>query len=704
LKTVLRSLRFPKSITLKSSQFDAKFVSEAVLSFFLGRTVLAGSLAPFGVGLYSGVRMVNPGWQSTILGVSSLLGICSLRNWELLGYHALCMLLVTLLVKTDELESRYPKILDYLMVGSIVALSRATVTAVLTPSLYGYLSAGLEGMCAVVVALLASSAFSPEKKTESNSRDIEAKIVLSVMALGGLYGIGLAGISLQNILAMSATLAAGFVVGPSVGAIAGLSGGMILALTGSEEPVIIGLLGIAGLLAGVGGWFGKTEAILGFVSAGLLMSLYGSSGSLIGYRMVEQILSCIPIIFITPNMAKKFSDQYPMFLKQPERIQRMSVDPIRLKAAAVSYALSEVGQLLDQVSATSSPMSSNVEGATSSSILVREVAERVCHECSKQEVCWEDNFSETFGAFNEFIRKANVAGLQVSREDDTGMSLWCQRFGEAVAEVKHLKELKRLERRIMTLDSETKECLAFQYRCLGRILADGTIKKEVDELDARPRFRISVSGKSLPAEGDSKTGDTWIRYDLSCRKTLIALVDGMGKGKVAANQSRQTVELMKSLLDCGLDFNSCVSFLNSALFLAFRPNSFVALDCLLVDQNTERAYFHKLGAPPSFIQKEDGTVLVVRGTRPPAGAFKTIPILATTEPIAAGDTIYLVSDGVFRSSPVPARAEHLFISRLKRLKDSTLDSSVRTLVGQAKRYRGQPSDDVTVVGVNIQTP
>ncbi len=193
-----------------------------------------------------------------------------------------------------------------------------------------------------------------------------------------------------------------------------------------------------------------------------------------------------------------------------------------------------------------------------------------------------------------------------------------------------------------------------------------------------------------------------MRYDLDRRRVLTVLVDGMGKGDKAAKQSRDTLDILKALLDCGLDYDSSISFLNSALFLAGAPDSFVAVDCVLVDQETERAYFHKLGAPPSFIRKKDGNVLVVRGQKPPAGAFSRVSSISTSEPVAQGDFVLMVSDGVFRSSPIPARAEQYVVSRLRRLKDESLDALVKSLAGRNLRSKGhEPEDDVTVVAVRI---
>ena len=98
-----------------------------------------------------------------------------------------------------------------------------------------------------------------------------------------------------------------------------------------------------------------------------------------------------------------------------------------------------------------------------------------------------------------------------------------------------------------------------------------------------PSLKLSVKGTTNAASGVEKPGDMWVRYDLDPGRTLLILVDGMGKGEIAAKQSRDAVRLLKSLIDCRLDHTTCISFLNSTLHLAWRPDSFVALDCVVID-------------------------------------------------------------------------------------------------------------------------
>jgi len=687
-----------------------------VLGFFLGRTLLANSIAPFGPALYAGQRALDVGLP-VLTGISVILGSATLGKWDQFLYHALSIALITVFIKPGK-KKRYPVVLDSFVAGLIVFFSRSAIAVAQHPSLYQYLSAFLEGLCGLITTLLSHSLFIRKTNVSKSDQANQAIIAIVLLSLGGLQGIYLSGVNVGIVIVMAGTLVTAYVGGPAAGAIAGLSGGLIAALTGNEDPLIIGLLGISGVLGGIGGWFGKLEAVLGYSSAGLIMSFYADSANAVSHRLMEQIISCGVIFLITPRVKKVLETHIPgqNLTQNIRKSPRATLEPLALKIAAVSNGLTEMGKLFSQVSGSRTAKSGAVcndgkdQQNETNSWLVKQLADRVCCDCVQKSMCWEEEFGETYEDFCALIRKSQITGRLSMRDNSLKLSDRCQRFGEIISELNHQKEIERLEKRIFTLDMETKECLAFQYRSLGQMLnskrtiSDLSREANGSSCERKSRLKVILKGKTIPARGAEKPGDVWVNYRLGPGKTLIVLVDGMGKGEYAAKQSKNTIEILKSLLDCGLDYGSCVSFLNSALYLAWRPDGFVALDCLLIDHETERAYFRKLGAPPSFIRKKDGNVLVVRGSTPPAGALKQVLGLGTSEPVSPGDTIFLVSDGIFRSSPIPARAEHLIVSRLSRLRDNSLDRCIKALVSQSLRYQRQnPPDDITVVGALIES-
>jgi hypothetical protein len=686
---------------------DLNMMLSLFLAFLMGRTVLGDALTPFGPAVYAGFRASKMKW-SLYTGIAVIAGAATLGQWEHVFFQAVCAAVISVMIKTGR-KQKYIEILDPIICGCIVFACRSAIATLFEPDLLLYISAFLEGLCAWIVCMLVVSVFRDHDsgKTPAAGANYQAGLALALLSLGGLSGLSFLGMHLQVLVVMCMTLIAGYLGGPSLGAIAGLAGGLVTCLGGTGEPLMIGLLGVAGLMAGVGGWFGRVESCIGFLSSGLIMTYFMKNG-LGGFPnetgLLEQMISCGTMFAMTPSLTQKARQRFSFeSWSKPERPARAQIEPYKIRAAAVAHALLEMSSLFSEVTVSSTSEKEEVLYYD-----IKHLNERVCLNCVQRSYCWEENFGDTFDSVSDLIRQMQVTGRLGAKANGLGLDDRCHRFGEIVSELNHQKEIERLEKRLEATDNETKECLAFQYRCLGQLLSDSRTNPGAVKTRGNPdfvqRIKVSLKGITLAADGSSKPGDMWVRYDLDHGKTLVVLVDGMGKGEVAAKQSKETLEILKSLINCGLDYDSCVSFLNSALFLAWRPDGFVALDCLLIDRVKERVMFHKLGAPPSFIKRQNGNVSVVRGAKPPAGALKDLLCFGTVETVSPGDLIFLVSDGIFRSGLVPSRSEQILMARLSRLKGGSLESQVKAIMGHGVRRKGYtPLDDITVVGIRIDS-
>lgn len=728
-----------------------------LIAFLLGRVRIVGALSPFGPGFYVGYRTVLGG-LSILSAVAVLAGTASLRQWNLLIPAGLSIVGITLLTR-EERKSGYPRIVNAVIAGFCVFMARIGAGIATRPSFSLYLSAFMEASCTIVSGLIFISALdqasSAEKPGLQSTKTGQALIVMSLFAIGGLQGLKLLNLDIGIIVIMAAVLVLAYACGPSVGALTGVLGGLAACLTGVEGPEIIGQLAVIGVLSGLGGKLGKLgklEATLGYMSAGLGMAFFSDSASLIRHRLTEQIIASASILFITPGVRAYLFECVSGFVPAVRQVdRRVGSDPVQrekaeYKPAAIFNVLSELGRLFEEASVTRSGLpehnGTGLDKGTRAGLAVakvlgaavtgagervdrrssgravevqgdhdldvatiRHLFEKTCQDCGNRRFCWEEHFGETYEDFITLARKARLAGKLGLYDSSLVIADRCGRFREMVLYLNYEKHIDRLEKQLDSIESDTIGCLAYQFKCLSQLKAEmdpGRITSSSSKKS--PSLKLSVKGTTIAASGVEKPGDMWVRYDLDPGRTLLILVDGMGKGEIAAKQSRDAVRLLKSLIDCRLDHTTCISFLNSTLHLAWRPDSFVALDCVVIDAEVERAYFYKLGAPPSFIRKSDGNVLAVRGSNPPAGSVTHVFCHGTSEPISPGDLIFLVSDGVFRSSPVPARAEHMLMMRLGRLKEGTLADYVKSLVNHSLRYQRQtPNDDITVVGVLIES-
>lgn len=677
-----------------------------------------------------------------LMAVAIVAGSASLGQWGPTVSLSLSIIGITFLTQPED-KRIYSQTVNAVIAGFCVFMARLASGITVGLDFAAYLSAFIEALCAMVSGLLflfifrmVSGAAGSQPRPERVS---QALALFGLFAVGGLRGINLFDLNPGIMVTMAGTLVSAYAGGPAAGALSGVVSGLAACLTGVAGPELVSRLGIIGALAGFGGHLGKTGATLGYFSGGLAMSFFSDSALLIEAGLLEQIAASFAILLVTPEMKSAFAqcitwrgEHVASSAGSPGGSGHQSEDG-GIKNTAIRSVLTEIGGLFKRADAarndpvvgishdlvadgrkgesleknkTLGPSSEMSDVQEVDTAAVTRLFEKVCRDCENRVFCWDECFGDTFERFIGLARKARLTGNLGFSDTNPTQAVRCNRFREVVIHLNHERHLGRLKKQLSLIETETLGCLAYQFNCLSELAKGAETNLAATSTTAKkrePTLKVSVKGTTIAASGGNKSGDIWIRYDLDAGKTLLVLADGMGKGEMAAKQSKDAVKLLKSLMDCGLDHRSCISFLNSALFVAWRPDSFIALDCLIIDVELERAHFYKLGAPPSFIRKGDGNVLAVRGTKPPAGAVTHVHCYGTSEPISHGDLIFLVSDGVFRSSPIPQRAEHMIMMRLGRLKGSVLDDCVRSVVNHSLRYQRQnPKDDITVVGVFIE--
>ncbi len=701
-----------------------------VIGFLLSRSRIVNMIAPFGTAFYISYRTTFKK-GSLFAAAAVIAGTFSLGKWDVLVSVIASLVAITVFVryKSDE---QHLQVANVLLASFSVFMARIGVGIVTGLNFSTYLFAFIEGLSSGISALFFGFAFSLFLETDRQKLIIEDVVYLlaplSLFSIGAFQGIRFFNLDLGIMVSMVGTLVFAYSGGFGSGALAGILFGTAACMTGIGGSEMIGWLGITGVLTALGANLGKCAAVLGYFSAGLIMSFFAKPASLLKYRLLEQIVCSVVLVFITPSVRKALSSCVVDLVCYPSLVGNRKGYVIDNKRDRdwyhlISNVLLKTGRLFNEASSArlgfvavapeTKRMPNKKEHAQKLAVsgvnapdndVIKQLFESTCYDCENRSFCWEECFGETYDGFVKLARKARLTGKIGLYESDLIAADKCKRFREMVIHLNYKRQINRLEKQLNSIESDTIDCLAYQFKCLSNMVNDVSLNKSEMKLNNKaPLLKILAKGTSIAASGIGKPGDLWTKYDLNDGRTLLILIDGMGKGKIAANQSKDAVKLLKSLVDCGLDHQSCISFLNSALHLAWRPDSFVALDCLVVDPKLERAHFYKLGAPPSFIKKRNGHVLVVRGAKPPAGAVTHVMCYGTSEPIDQGDLILLVSDGVFRSSPIPARAEQMLMMRLARTKNSDLDGCIKSLINQSLRYQKQrPEDDITIVGVFVE--
>ena len=144
----------------------------------------------------------------------------------------------------------------------------------------------------------------------------------------------------------------------------------------------------------------------------------------------------------------------------------------------------------------------------------------------------------------------------------------------------------------------------------------------------------------------SAAGDSAACFMLPDGNMVFILSDGMGKGEKAAAESGAAVAKLKKLLKSGQSVSASIKTLNRILIEhSGEEENFATIDLTIIDKNTGKARFYKMGASASFVVRK-GRVRRIQRPALPVGISPTIRSSCITIGLEPGDTVVMLSDGI----------------------------------------------------------
>lgn len=156
-------------------------------------------------------------------------------------------------------------------------------------------------------------------------------------------------------------------------------------------------------------------------------------------------------------------------------------------------------------------------------------------------------------------------------------------------------------------------------------------------------FRVSVGYATAAAEEIS--GDTAISSGLPDGSLALILSDGMGKGIRAAALSRAATSRLRKNLKGGMAPAHAIKEVNTFMVSHAKAENFATLDLLIIDRNTRKAKFYKMGAASSFVLR-DGKVRMFEQAALPIGIIPEIRLTHVALQLRPGDIVLMASDGI----------------------------------------------------------
>ena len=221
-----------------------------------------------------------------------------------------------------------------------------------------------------------------------------------------------------------------------------------------------------------------------------------------------------------------------------------------------------------------------------------------------------------------------------------------QLLAKKFIEEKRKEELNTLKDRVSYADYQ--ENLSFQ-KALKVIRNDYYYKQLNETKDSFEIIDFLYNAK------DVISGDSYSSRKIDNDKTLVFIVDGMGKGHSASLTALIMVSSLNRCIDVGLQNDKIFSLKDlisnaiSHIQKILLEEEVVSMTCMLVDTKKERFKYASFSMPPILIENKKDEVLAIKSNNPPISCYTQD---FQTKEISSKDIvkILLYSDGLVENS------------------------------------------------------
>ena len=254
-------------------------ISFMVSTIGMGQEVSPLSIAMVGACLAGGVPAIFvliAGLVGNIIGV----GIVGALNYILIVLMLLILMCIKPPKENDQYKNEQIQISGHIFTSIILVM---VAKLLLTKFTIGdmLLHITLAVFSVVFYKVFVNSLIVIQDITEKRAFSIEEVIGASLLisiAISALGDVTVFGLSITNILSILIVLILGWRNGVLVGATAGVTIGVTLGIIAQNEPTIVAVYAISGMLAGVLNKFGRIGVIIGFLLGNAIL-LYASNGT-----------------------------------------------------------------------------------------------------------------------------------------------------------------------------------------------------------------------------------------------------------------------------------------------------------------------------------------------------------------------------------------------------------------------------------------
>lgn len=660
-----------------------------LLAAILSGSQLFGGCAPFALGV---VAAAGAGMQ----GLSALLGLLvgTLLFMDIgtsLKYIAIGVLIFS--VSVAFYDTRIYRRLSFM--PAVCAMCTASVGFV-------YLMSGSRtptdiALFALEIALSAACAFcacvvfAHDEETDVKKRWL-CLGALAVFVLIAASAIPLTPyMSLGRVLACALALYFVYSFGSGAGAAVGLAAGLAMdaAAYGAGDGGLFycAAYGIGAVCASVPTRGGRLFASVLFIAGSAAPLIFSVDASLL-WSVPEAAIGCVIFMLLPRKMPETSPKKENAASREPrprasERAEAPAPETLRRRLLGAAEAFRALYDDLNR------PASGNNDENIAT--VFDRAADRVCRRCAIRSICWEKDYVSTYNALNNAAPALNERGKLTPPDLPPHFASRCINIGEFLSAVNAEFSAMLMRRQYGKQLDDTRRRAKQQYAQMSELLAAAAREDEAIVPASAADSGAVVGAASEAKTGESVSGDTLASFEAN-GKIFLMLSDGMGCGEAARRESAMTVRLMERFLKSGIEPETALKTLNSAMTLhSDESGSFTTIDLLSFDASSGDAVLYKYGAAPTYVA-HGGVVRRVIGETLPAGLSESEHGAEKTElRLLPGDTAVLVSDGTVDAD------DDNWIRKL--LAETTMDprEAAARIVRESREHTGRSDDGSALV-------
>jgi len=581
----------------------------------------------------------------------------------------------------------------------------------------GVAEAGLSFLAGVVLHGGASDLLGGGRVDFLRGEATMSLLVLLTGALAGMSGMRLAGFELTLAAGALVTMLLARAGGGALGALTGVSVGLIVAWGGDSTGSLIGAWAVAGMLAGIGGDFGTIGSVAGFAVGMCLLAAIITEPAYLGTALLQSTVAGAILLVIPARLIARAR----LIFRGPDASDEGAQINAALwllaanRLAVLANVFSELAEAFEEPAAALSMAAVSASPGTARARSTAQTGAALAPAVEARRLLARQ-LAGVSGITADLAGRMSLgdipAGLLRAREVEDALTEAGRRVKQAVlAPAEHGFEIH-----VQCQESGAEGCdwcstaaIAAVRPAVGRNLHLARRQCALPtggcyfSLATEPRLELQVGMARRIHNRELISGDSYVTRRVGGHRHLLLLCDGMGKGLAAARESVTAVRMVEAMLDAGFSLETTMHTINTALFLRSPQEAFTTIDLSLVDLADGRLDVVKIGACPSYIYR-DGRLRLLEVKSPPLGILDSIHITGLSMLLRPGDVLVMVSDGLYGGrAGLPRRND--WLRRAIERHGSELGPqglSDLLLASAVERQDRAPSDDMTVLVASLR--